>query len=282
MNKAFLALFLLSFSFAQTYTVDVDRAGASSVILSLEGGGEVNVTMPTDAQNIRIVGGSYSISDGTASIRTGQSGFATFSFSSALLTSKADGRWRLSFIPPAGSDVRVYMPAYAAIENSFPQPMSVSSEDSRTWLDYGPANAVNVYYTLQEPPQTQDNTGQIYLAAALILASAAIISSFILRGAQKPSAPPASKPPAERQPTLEITPGKSEMMETFNENDKKIADHLLACGGRCRRNELEKKTGISKSSLSMALNRLEKRKIVELDRTSTTHSVKLSDFFLRL
>jgi uncharacterized membrane protein len=79
-----------------------------------------------------------------------------------------------------------------------------------------------------------------------------------------------------------MTGGKKEMMETFNENDLKIANFLLSAGGKSRRNDLERRSGISKSSLAMALNRLEKRKIIEIDRTSTTHFVKLSDYFLKL
>ena len=57
---------------------------------------------------------------------------------------------------------------------------------------------------------------------------------------------------------------------------------LLSSSGKARRNELERRSEVSKSSLAMALNRLEKRKIIEIDRTATTHFVKLSDYFLRL
>lgn len=85
-----------------------------------------------------------------------------------------------------------------------------------------------------------------------------------------------------RVPTLEITEGKKEMMETFNKNDLLIVQYLLENGGKSARNILERKSGISKSSLSMAIRRLERRKILEVDRTSTTHFVKLAEYFLKM
>jgi uncharacterized membrane protein len=133
-------------------------------------------------------------------------------------------------------------------------------------------------------------TGIYILAAALILASAAIGVSMMSRGkpqkivleTKNGEAIISAPVPQEKSPSLEVTSGKKEMMETFNENDLRIVNHLLQTQGKSRRNELERKTGISKSSLAMAINRLEKRKIIEIDRTATTHFVKLSDYFLKL
>ena len=118
----------------------------------------------------------------------------------------------------------------------------------------------------------------IYLLAAAIVIAAVVIAASLLQG-KRESKETASE---ERKSTLEITPGKKEMMGTFNDNDIKIVNHLIEKQGKSKRNELERRTGISKSSLAMALNRLEKRKIIEVDRGSTTHFVKLSDYFLKL
>jgi uncharacterized membrane protein len=284
MNKLyFLLLGLLLTSHASlTYTVDIDRSGFSSVTLSLEDEQEANITLPEDARNLRIVGGSYSKINDTALVRAGKTGFATFSFSSDALTSKTDSTWKLLFFPPARSTTLIYMPPYATVEDSFPQPRRVSAEDSRTLLETGHSKNITVYYRLEEQPlpvAESDMPAFYILAAAIVLASAAVVVSIILRGG---TLMPSRQKKAERKPTLGITAGKKDMMETFNGNDTKIVVFLLSNKGKSRRNELERETGISKSSLAMALNRLEKREVIEIDRTSTTHFVKLSERFLKL
>jgi uncharacterized membrane protein len=302
MNKlAFLAIFLVSAAFAShTYTVDINRDGLSYVTLSLEGQENASVPLPDDAMDVRIVGGSYSMENGIAIVQTGKSGLASFSYTTNLFTTKTQSGWKLSFSAPEGAIVNVYMPPYATLDNIFPQQTSVSSDGSRAVVGFSDPGSVTVFYSLGEPPAQQADQTPLYMLAGAVLLAAAIIAGSVVLGGRphpatpQPSAPHAAAPPhapapaaappapAEKQPTLDMTAGKKEMMETFNSNDLKIADFLLSSGGRCRRNELERKTGISKSSLAMALNRLEKRKIVELDRTSTTHFVKLSDYFLRL
>ncbi|MCI0504218.1 hypothetical protein L0Y65_05940 [Candidatus Micrarchaeota archaeon] len=290
MNKVQLFAFLvLSASFASyTYTVDVDRSGSASVTLSLEGGDAVNVSMPQDASNIRMVGGSYSVMGNTSTVSAGPSGLAAFSFSTSLFTTKTESGWKLAFAPPEGAGVRIYAPPYSAIENSYPQPESVTSDDSRLVIEIAPSEHVSMYYRLGEVPRPNETWD--YLPYALVVLAVLIVAAAVysrgrapaLTRTNPPSASDASPASLERPPSLDVGPGKKEMMETFNANDLTIVNHLLSCGGKSRRNELERKTGVSKSSLAMALNRLEKRKIIEIDRTSTTHFVKLSDYFLRL
>ncbi len=282
MNRLVFALLLFS-SLAHAsivYTVDTERSGFSSVVLSLESEHSANVSLPEDAANFRIVGGSYKISNNTASVFSGPSAITTFSFSSSALTTKTPSGWKLVFTPPPGSKIAVFMPPFATIENSVPQPARVSSQDSRTFIEFPYSEIITVEYRLEEsPPLTSSSDMDFYIiAAAIVLAMGIIIASVILMR----KAPSKATVPEEKTPTLDITAGKKEMMETFNENDLKIVNHLLKEGGRSKRNELERKTGISKSSLAMAINRLEKRKIIEIDRTSTTHFVKLSEYFLKL
>jgi uncharacterized membrane protein len=294
MNRTFLiALMLASLSAAaMIYTVDTDRSGLSSSTLSIQGSENASVPLPDDAASLRIVGGSYRIANGSAIVSSGPSGFTTFSFTSSLFTSKTQDGWRLSFSAPRGAGVQVFMPAYSSIASTYPSPSSVTADSSRSMLQYADPGQVAVYYSLDpEPaPQQSDSTLLYFLAAGVIIALAIIFAVAMPRAGYRaqaqppasPQQPAAAQQAAERAPTLDMTAGKKEMMETFNENDLKIANFLLSSSGKARRNELERKTGISKSSLAMALNRLEKRKILEIDRTSTTHFVKLSDYFLRL
>jgi len=279
MNKlilAFLAVLSIA-SAAATFSVNTDRSGLSSVTLSIEGDETMAVVLPSDAGNFRIVGGSYTMANNTAVVDAGETGFTTFSFSTGLLTTKTASGWKLLFSPPERALVRVYMPSYAVIEDSSPHPLTVSSEDSRTVIEFGPSEQVTVNYWLEEVSSSEEEFPAVYLLGAAVLI--AIVAIMMWRTQPKTAD---EEEPAESAPSLELTPGKKEMMETFNENDMKIVSYLLANAGRSRRNELERKTGISKSSLAMALNRLEKRKIVQMDRTATTHYVKLTDYFLKL
>lgn len=283
MNKALFLLFLIPLSFsALLYSVEADRSGSCSVVLSMEDNQKANVTLPSDATNLRIVGGSYSLDGDSAAVAPGQSGFTTFSFTTSLFTMKTGYGWRLTFSPPSDSIVRVTMPPHAVLEDSTPQPKTVTAEDSRTLIEFDPSGKVDIYYHLEEMPESATNDLPLYLAAgAIAVLIMVFLSSYIRRPSQLKQTSPGTAP-VEKPPTLSMTPGKEEMMETFNENDIKIVNFLLDNSGKSRRNELERKSGLSKSSLAMALNRLEKRKIVEIDRTATTHFVKLSDYFMRL
>lgn len=267
---------LVSCAFAaELVALDIDRSGIATVVLSLEGEDASEMGIPQDASNFRIVGGSYEIRNGTAYITSGASGFTTFSFSSSSLTSKTSGGWRLFFSPPNGSELTVYMPPYAVIGSTTPSPLKVTAEDSRTSLEF-PGEDIYVDYSLGEPPETApQDTLPLFLAAGII-AVALIVAALLNRSRGSAS------PKPEKRPSLDITPGKKEMMETFNDNDRIIVDYLLSCEGKSKRNELERRTSISKSSLAKAINRLEKRKIIEIDRSATTHFVKLSDYFLKL
>lgn len=276
MNRTLVLLIILaSVSFSSMLlTVDVERSGVTSVVLSLEGEDSASVPLPSDASNFRIVGGSYEISNGTALITSGQSGFTTFSFSSSALTVKNAGRWTLSFTSPSDSKVVVFMPAHSILLSSSPKPAKVSADESRASLEF-PGGHASLEYSLSDVPEQEQGDSSPLLFAALILGLAIVAAAYLLRS--RPV-----KKPKEAQPSLGLTPGKKEMMETFNENDRTIVNYLLAREGKSRRNDLERKTGISKSSLAKAINRLEKRKIIEIDRTSTTHFVKLSEYFLKL
>lgn len=298
MNKMLLfSLLVVTMASASfIYTVDTDYSGFSSVTLSIQGNDSVIVTLPSDASSFAIVGGSYTLANSSAFVSAGPTGFTTFSYDTSLFTSKTSSGWKLSFTAPQYASVLVYMPIYSDIDDSYPQAKTVSADTSNILLQYDNPGMVTIYYSLTQPPQSavQGNQSQSYALIAVVIVVIVILVLIVLKWPSlsqsmkhsKDEAVANSKPNAviemERIPTLEMTNGKKEMMETFNENDLKIVNFLIGSNGKARRNELERKTEISKSSLAMALNRLEKRKIVEIDRTATTHFVKLSEYFLKL
>jgi uncharacterized membrane protein len=278
MNKVVFFLLLMAFSaFASiTYTVDLDREGDASVTISLVDENETQVILPADATNFMIAGGEYTTTDSTALIKSGKTGITSFSFFSSLLTEKSGSQWTLSFNPPENSSISIFMPAYSTINNVTPVPIRIFSEDSRVQIDTDYAKRVIVNYKLEDQPAVKTDGLQIeYIVLGIAIVLAAVIVVLAMRR-EKPTA-------AKKEgPSLKMTAGKREMMETFNENDLKIVNILLGQEGKARRNELERKSEISKSSLAVALNRLERRKIIEMDRSATTHYIRLSDYFLRL
>jgi len=278
MNKAVFFLLLMAFSaFASTtYTADIDREGDASVIVSLVDEKQVQVILPVDAANFRIVGGSYITEDGTAVIETGKTGLASFSFSSSLLTEKSGPAWTLVLNPPENSTITVFMPAYSTINNVTPAATRIFSEDSRIQVDTAYAKRVVIAYELEDQPAADADglqTEYLILGVSIVLGAGIIVWAMKKRGLQDKKG---------KEPSLKMTDGKKEMMETFNGNDLTIVNYLLGQEGKARRNELERKSGISKSSLAVALNRLERRKIIEIDRSATTHYVRLSEYFLKL
>jgi len=78
---------------------------------------------------------------------------------------------------------------------------------------------------------------------------------------------------------IKITQGMENVMKVLSYNEVVIVRTLLFHKGMLRRNEIAKGTGISRSSLSNALRKLEEKKVVEIDRTFRAHTIKLTDWF---
>ena len=49
--------------------------------------------------------------------------------------------------------------------------------------------------------------------------------------------------------------------------------------GRMKRSKLERESGVSKSSLAASLKNLERKKIIEVDRTYASHYVRFTEWF---
>ncbi len=79
-----------------------------------------------------------------------------------------------------------------------------------------------------------------------------------------------------------ISPRQVQILQTLTENESKIVKLLLENKEILRRSFIEKKLELAKSSLAATLNNLERKKIVEIDKTLTTHRIKLTDWFLKI
>jgi uncharacterized membrane protein len=110
-------------------------------------------------------------------------------------------------------------------------------------------------------PDVESNTG-IYAITAL--AAAGILGGFIY---------------LKKTRGRDSLKNKENIMRTLTDNEKKIVELMIESEGHMKRSKLEKKSGISKSSLAAALKNLEKKNIVELDKTYKTHRIKLTEWF---
>ncbi len=81
---------------------------------------------------------------------------------------------------------------------------------------------------------------------------------------------------------IKITQGMENVMKVLSYNEAVIVRTLLFRGCVLRRNEVARETGISRSSLSNTLRKLEENKVVEIDRTFRAHTIKLTEWFKSL
>ncbi|CEG12210.1 exported hypothetical protein [groundwater metagenome] len=81
---------------------------------------------------------------------------------------------------------------------------------------------------------------------------------------------------------FEITKGMKDITGTLTQNELSVVEILIKYDKTLTRAEISRGTGISRSSLSAALTRLEQGKIVEVDRTYMMHSVRLTGWFKSL
>lgn len=76
--------------------------------------------------------------------------------------------------------------------------------------------------------------------------------------------------------------GQQNLMKTLSENERKVIGLLSAGNGEMKRNILERKSGLAKSSLASCLNMLERKKVLEIDKTSVVHFVRFTGWFREL
>jgi len=75
---------------------------------------------------------------------------------------------------------------------------------------------------------------------------------------------------------------RENLLSSLTENERIVINLLMEHGGDLLRTEISRGTNLPKSSLSMALKKLEDKKIIELDKTFTIQKVKFTSWFKSL
>ncbi|MFH0860632.1 MAG: hypothetical protein V1921_05480 [Candidatus Altiarchaeota archaeon] len=251
--------------------VIVSDNGDALVLLDLFGNGTVNVPTPLDVESPKVRGALYvSASNG---IDVSFDGEATVAYMTQLLTSKDGDVWSFwAELPEIPIGVTVSFPANARVISTEPTAFVEQGDDSVNvmWISISSENISADYKLSFDEPVTaaaQPDRGGVnpFLYAAALFA---FIFIYLYMSRRKSG--------------IVLSKGKRNVMKTLTGNEYKIVTLLLESREGLKRSELERKSGIAKSSLASALYNLEQKNILGVDKTEEMHYVELTEWFKSL
>jgi uncharacterized membrane protein len=287
-SKALVFILLLAGSVSATsgdINIVVSENGNAFTIIVLEGEGTIEIPLPLDVSDPVVKGCLYVHSADGIEVSLTEDDVATVAYKTTLLTSKEGDGWVLEAgLPELGeSRILVSLPGEAIIRDSHPPAGIMDANDSKN-LVWENTNTINVSYTYpaavsttleaqttpttlkeEEPSKLMAVVGWITLAVVLLLMLATAVYTALKM--------------YHRFRRTRITEGMANVMKTMSGNEYKVVDTLLKHGGGMKRSGLERAAGISKSSLSVALNNLERKGVLEVNREYTAHYVELTEWF---
>jgi len=258
-------LLLVPFASAQDsadYYMIIEDNGNTLVTVTITGSGLYTLPIPQDAEDIMVRGGLYLRNGNSIDVSIGDTGQAVVLYTTGLLTTKTGNEWifEMSLKELGNKNVIILMPAYTIITSTTPHAQVKTGEI--TELYWGDVSSVTIEYHFEKgetkPPLDNAYVYALILSAIIIIIIASL--KFRKRGISR----------------------KESVVKTLSENERKVVQILMENKGVMRRSKLEKESGISKSSLAVCLNNLEKKKIVEVDKRYPVHSVKFTEWFNEL
>jgi len=269
-----LIVFLLAHSacadLAADYSVVVEENGNALVTLVIKGYGTMTVPLPLDVEAPAVRDALYIKEKSGVEVSIDADGQSTIVYKTSLLAARQEGEWAFSMDIPAyeSATVVVYLPVRAQIRHTSPTAAisTVGNTNTLIWTLKG-AKRIEAGYAFP-PAKTRDGMeGPTYVfivvVGSVILTGAIII--YLLR-----------------KKAILITKGKANVLKTLSPNEGKIVTLLLQHIDGIKRNELEKMSGISKSSLASSLYNLETKNILHIDKAEAVHFVELTEWFKKL
>jgi uncharacterized membrane protein len=285
-----ILILLASFAFAvsSNYIVVVASNGNAFVSLTLNGQGTINLPLPVDAENPLVSGALYVQTTNGIDVTVGSAGVATVNYQTAVLTGKQGDSWTFEMnLPSADSNtVMLLLPKDATIASTTPQGILADVENGKSISWTTTASSVKAVYSLgaggagQSTQPAADNSWLYVLGIIVVMAIIAFAFLFL----KKKEGPEAEAEAVEGKEAgaFTLTKGMKNLIKTLSGNEQKIIGSLVDNNGETKRSKLEKTSGIAKSSLASALNQLERKNIVKVDRAYVTHYVRLTDWFKSL
>lgn len=270
------------------YTVTVKENGESLVIISINGTGIYTVPIQDDVAEMKVKGALYNIDNQSAQVAVGSAGRAIILYKTQMLTAKQKNIWVLAMNTSNTSRVTLNLPKQATIMTTSPRAF-ISGEDYKEITMEGNVQRVEVMYqfasqalplldamnqaetldaagnqagTIQTYKENKLASSKGFLATGAAAALAATSATIIIRKKRK-----------------KTSGNKENIMKTLPKNEEVIINLMLENGNSMKRSNIERKSKIAKSSLASSLQNLEKKKIVEVDRTCTAHFVRLTKWF---
>lgn len=251
-----LALFPTAFAADLAYSLIIEDNGNSLVILEITGNGLVNVPIMEDVSAVKVKGALYMLKEQSVDVSIGTTNSAVVLYKTMYLTKKEGDKWQLDFNLPSNK-TNVLLPKNTIITKTVPN--SFIEPGNYTKIAFENTDNITIEYSFDETiPEEEAKSGSIYLLVIGIIAGS-VIGYIILK-----------KPKISK---------KNDFLKTLSQNEKVVVKILMENNGSMKRNELEKKSSLAKSSLANTLNILEKKKILTIDKTYTTHFVKLEGWF---
>ena len=289
-----LALFLLTPQIVHAATADynivVNDAGDALVALNFAGSGEINVPLPLDVTNPEVKGALFVPAENGIDILVGPSGKSTVAYDTSILTAKSSGTWvfELDLVKGMNKKITLLLPPNAIISSTTPRGAIEQLSDSKkvTWSLSSAVEKVSLNYVLSERvPPKPPMISPLLLGVLGIVFIGIMAFSYMRPGLfqrPKPVKQAVQQQIVIAEETALISKEKKNVLKTLTENELKIVNNLLENSGSMKRNKLEHLTQMAKSSLASALANLERRNIVQLNRTFTVHTVELTEWFKNL
>jgi uncharacterized membrane protein len=243
------------------YNIVLKDNGESIVLIELINQGTYNFTVPHDSK-IEAKGALYLKENNDISAYAGNKKKGVVAYSTNSYTVKIKDVWSFNIeFDEEIKDVTLILPKNAYIKSTLPNPIIKNNE-----LYFKDAKSITVNYFYTTPQSFSISQNMDIFIYILLIIVATIIGIVMIRYLRKPK---------------DIT-AKENIIKTLPHNERKILRLMLTVGGEMKRNKLERESKISKSSLANSLNNLEKKNILEIDKTYVVHTVKISDWFNKL
>lgn len=311
----FLVVFLSFFNsdvFAAklNYTYKISEDGEVTTFIFIDGYEIVDITIPEISSIPQIRGGIYIDTPDGIEVSVGNTKKAIVAYRSSYHTEKKDGIWYFNSNIKNNSTVEIIFPLNTEIVRSSPKGIIQRKENYVEMSFLNTPNSINTSYMItdlsqeeldvteilndEEKNNDENNSNNIILIILVIIIFSTLSFMFFIFRTKKGTKKIIKENTINEKINEKvnennlsknddiipnITEAQLNIIRAANQNEALIIRIIARNNCHIKRNILEKESNLSKSSLASSLNNLEKKNIVQIDRTFKVHYIKFSDWF---
>jgi len=260
------------------YNIIVRQNGDSLVIITLNGTGLVSIPLPLDAKPV-VKGAVYLTSENGIDVQLGEIP-AAIAYKTSLYTAKTNNWIFDAQLSNKTTNAVVVMPSGAEVLDTSPKAGIIT--DKYLKINFGATERATITYRFAGEEKASINTYQILFFILLALAVVLTIVLLVIKKRPVKQDHHAEKESGNDREGPEKKSSQHNIVKTLSRNEQVIIKTLTDNNGEMKRNELERLSKLSKSSLAASLNSLERKNIVKIDKSQTVHYVELTDWFKSL